>query len=454
MELHYSAECKKGKRNKRLEIVENNDLTSLFRFIKPFYCKTFRFPLIKANFLFPPREQQNVACHVDLIRTHQDGTKIILVSADRLCLKLSLPADLRSTGTTGYIGGDALKVFTDAHPDWEITCLVRNSSKGAKVAAQYPKVRLVYGDLDATDLITEEANKADIVYRKLFSFSFRDSGSGSSISDFANCDHEASSHAIAKGLSERSEPSHWIHTSGTGILCWETMDKECYGEVLPKVYNDLDGVNELVTMPDHAWHRVVDKIVLACSASNPQVKTAIVCPPTIYGPGRGPDNQRSVQAYGAAKQILESKKGFIIGNGKNVWHEVHVQDLSDLYLLLGEAAVSSSGKATWNEQGYYLAENGSFVWGDIFRSITKIAHEKGLIPSADAPSMAIKDVTAISPFLTMGLGTNSRGLAQRGRTLLGWKPYRRSLNDELADIVEGEARALGMIQGHAAKVEQ
>jgi N-acetyl-gamma-glutamylphosphate reductase len=72
---------------------------------------------------------------------------------------------LSSTGTTGYIGGDALYTIANAHPDWEITCLVRNSSKGAKVASQYPKVNLVYGDLDSTELIETECKKADLIYR-------------------------------------------------------------------------------------------------------------------------------------------------------------------------------------------------------------------------------------------------------------------------------------------------
>lgn len=51
-----------------------------------------------------------------------------------------------------------------AHPDWDITCSVRNSDKGAKIAAVFPSVKLVYGDLDSADMLEEESSKADIVY--------------------------------------------------------------------------------------------------------------------------------------------------------------------------------------------------------------------------------------------------------------------------------------------------
>ena len=53
-----------------------------------------------------------------------------------------------------------------AHPDYDITCLVRNSDKGAQVASQYPRVKLVYGDLDSTELLVEEARKANIILRE------------------------------------------------------------------------------------------------------------------------------------------------------------------------------------------------------------------------------------------------------------------------------------------------
>jgi len=50
-----------------------------------------------------------------------------------------------------------------AHPDYEITCLVRNSDKGAQVAKDYPSIRFAYGELNDVKLIEEESSKADIV---------------------------------------------------------------------------------------------------------------------------------------------------------------------------------------------------------------------------------------------------------------------------------------------------
>jgi hypothetical protein len=97
----------------------------------------------------------------------------------------------------------------------------------------------VYGDLDAVGLIEEEASNADIVYH------------------FANCDHEPSADAIAKGLARRSRdgPGYWIHTSGTLILGWETMELAEYGNRLDKVFDDWNGVAALTSQPDQAAHR-------------------------------------------------------------------------------------------------------------------------------------------------------------------------------------------------------
>ncbi|KAK5459862.1 hypothetical protein LTS15_003991 [Exophiala xenobiotica] len=340
------------------------------------------------------------------------------------------------TGTTGYIGGDFLYLVSERHPDWELTCLVRNSDKGAKIAKSYSKVRLVYGDLDAVELIEEEAANTDIVYH------------------FANCDHVPSAEAIAKGLARRQRdgPGYWIHTSGTLILGYETMVKNAFGDRLDKVFDDWDNVKELISHPDAAAHRDVDKVVLA--AGSDKVQTAIVCPPTIIGAGRGPDNTRSVQIYRTTEAFLKNKQAFKVGKGENVWHYVNVQDLSELYLLLGEAAVNGGSPATWNEQGYYLAENGPFVWGEVLQTIANIAHKEGLIPSATLKSYTAKEADEIMPFASYSIGTNSQGVSVRGKKLLGWKPKMGSIQDELPIAVDSEAHLLGLKKSHAEKVQE
>jgi nucleoside-diphosphate-sugar epimerase len=338
------------------------------------------------------------------------------------------------TGATGYIGGDALYRIVEAHPDWEITAIVRNSDKGAKVAQHFAKVRLVYGDLNSTDLLEEEASKADIVLHT------------------ANCDHKASATAMLKGMARSSKPQvFYIQTSGTSILAQESFAKNVFGEKLSRSYDDWDEVAELFKIPDDAPHRPADKIVQA--AGSDKVKIAIVCPPCIYGPGRGPDNQRSIQLYNAAKSMIQHKQGWMPGKGENVWHEIHVQDLSDLYLLLAEAAVNGGPPATWNDQGYYFAENGSFTWGEMLKAVAKDAHRKGYLQSDEVAHLTPEEINPLFHNGAFYVGTDSRGVAKRGKNLLGWKPHRPAMIDLVSSVVDEEAELLGVKKRHAATVE-
>jgi N-acetyl-gamma-glutamylphosphate reductase len=75
-----------------------------------------------------------------------------------------------ATGVTGYIGGDAVFAILAAHPEFDVTCLVRDQSKGAQVAEAHPGIKIVYGELDDGVLLEEAAANADIVcstFRKL-----------------------------------------------------------------------------------------------------------------------------------------------------------------------------------------------------------------------------------------------------------------------------------------------
>lgn len=68
---------------------------------------------------------------------------------------------------TGYIAGDALYALNQKHPDYEYAVLVRTQDKADIVKKSFPNVRIVLGGNDDSDIIKEEAAKADIVLRKL-----------------------------------------------------------------------------------------------------------------------------------------------------------------------------------------------------------------------------------------------------------------------------------------------
>lgn len=275
------------------------------------------------------------------------------------------------------------------------------------------------------------------------------------LKDCANADHEAAAKAIAKGLAAHSGDyaGVWIHTSGTGILCFADLQRKTFGEASNKIYDDWDGIGELFSMPDQAPHHNVDKIVQAAGMDlSVPVDTAIVCPPCIYGKGRGPGNQRSMQLYELARMTLERKQGVQIGAGKARWTAVHVSDLSDCFLKLVEDAAMRARKATWGKEGYYFTENGEITWGEVSKLVATAAHKQGFLQADEVVTVTGAEADELAPHASFMFGTNSRCKAIRARKLLGWSPRARSLEDEISDAVASEARRADLVEGHAAKV--
>ncbi|WPH02885.1 NAD(P)-binding protein [Acrodontium crateriforme] len=349
------------------------------------------------------------------------------------------------TGSTGFIGGDALYAIVTTHPEYEITALVRNSDKGAQVAAQHPSIKFVYGDLDSEIILEEEAKKADVVCH------------------FAHADHEVAARAMIKGIiagHSTENPGFLIHTSGTGILLFADIRSQTFGEALGQdVYDDLEGVAAVTSLPDDAPHREVDKIVLAAGTEHAgSVKTAIVCPPTIYGTGRGPAKTRSHQVPELARSTLEKGHGIQVNAGQTYWGNVHIHDLSALYLKLVEEAAAGGktadwqGKpAVWGAEGYYFCENGEHVWGDVSKWIAAEAYKQGLITSDEVKNMSIEEANKCTPQGAALWGANSRAVAKRAKAVLNWEPKFASLKDTIKEAVELEGKNLGLVKGHAEK---
>lgn len=224
--------------------------------------------------------------------------------------------------------------------------------------------------------------------------------------------------------------------------------KKTFGEPDEKVFNDLEGVDELVNLPAAAFHRNVDEIVLKAGTEHAdKVKTAIICPPTIYGKGRGPVSGVGRQVYVLTSFILKEKYCPRIGKGLARWNHVHVHDLSGAIDLLVEAALDPSrkdDKQIWGPHGYFLTENGEHTWGDLASQIGQEVHKQGLADSELKTKELSMDEAVKSPagFEAASWGMNSRANALRAKKVLGWQPAQHGLVDELPIIVKSEAARL------------
>lgn len=237
---------------------------------------------------------------------------------------------------------------------------------------------------------------------------------------------------------------------GTGILTFADLDRNTFGEASTKIYDDWEGVKELTSLPDHALHRNVEKLILSAATINPEkLRTAIVSPPCIYGPGRGPGNTVSMQVPSLARSTLQEGHGVQVGEGKTFWCGINVHDLSNLYLLLVEAAAAGGGNATWGVEGYYHCESGDIVWGEVAKWMAESAYKKGFIKDDSLVSYSAEELSKHNPYGPLMWGANSRSRAIRARKLLGWEPKAASLKDTVDEVVDMEAKALGLVPGHA-----
>ncbi|KAL4879334.1 putative nucleoside-diphosphate-sugar epimerase [Aspergillus karnatakaensis] len=297
-----------------------------------------------------------------------------------------MPPKIFITSATGLIGGDFLVVVAAKHPDWEISALVRDREKAKVISTHFPAVRVVHGSLDDTDILERESRAADVVL------------------NFANCDHLAAAEVIVRGLSQR-DPDRMgtvIHTSGAKIIAWEMESQPAtWGKFIPRRYNDLDGVEELTRIPSPSTPNPT-----RASATITTSKTAIVCPPTVYGPSWFPAPTRSIQIPRLLNVVLRLRQAFTINGNDNRWNKIHTQDISELYMLLTEAAVDGRSD-----------ELGEFAWGDVTRKIAALGYQKGLVSSGKPLELSNEAVDQFWRGGQMNVCSTSLGEAQRARRL-------------------------------------
>ncbi|KAI0101680.1 NAD(P)-binding protein [Nemania sp. FL0031] len=318
-----------------------------------------------------------------------------------------MPPRLFLTGATGYIGGSVFAALARNHPEYDLTVLLRKPPANFNI--QFPSVKVIQGSFDDSSTIAEAAASADIVIH---------SGDG---------DHENALHSIINGLLRRDSKSYLIKLSGTGTL-YEYPDTTAYlGRSNPKIYSDIDDIKELVSRPDNALHRRTDAIVLKAAAEHGHhLKTAIVCPPDIYGRGHGPGRRVSYYMPWFMEAIRKHGKPFYLQDGSNIRGWVHISDLVQIYMSLVEAAVAGGESVSWGREGYFLAASQEASQRDIAEAISKILFAKGEISSADARSISNEEMVSLFPDAPdtgfFSFGCNSRSKADRAAKELGYVP--------------------------------
>jgi len=223
-----------------------------------------------------------------------------------------------------------------------------------------------------------------------------------------------------------------IHTSGTGVLSDDARGMYA----TETIYYDSD-VQQIESLPDTQLHRNVDLEIVGADKEG-YIKSYIVLPSTIYGVAQnrfvdaGFQNPRSQQIPSLSKFSLDRKQGGMVGEGKNLWPNVHIDDVANLYILLFDLTTSSSTATPGHgREGFYFGENGEHSLYQIGQAICKALIDLG-VGGTDTPTTFSKEELQKYTGGSEYLGSNSRARAERSRSI-GWKPT-KTTEDMLASI--------------------
>jgi nucleoside-diphosphate-sugar epimerase len=240
--------------------------------------------------------------------------------------------------------------------------------------------------LEDVELLAREAKQADAVINA------------------ASSDHRASVEAMLDALAGSGKA--FIHTSGSSVV-----GDDARGEwKSDKVYAEDTPVT---VVPEKAARASLDKLIR--DAAQRGVRSVILCNTMIYGTGLGA-SANSVQIPPLVEQAQKSGIARYVGQGVNVWSNVHIKDVVELYLLALKNAPAGS---------FYFVENGEASYADIVAAIAK--RLKLGAPQSWPVDEAIKEWGfghAVYSF-----GSNSRVTAALARKELGWKPTHTSVFD-------------------------
>lgn len=217
--------------------------------------------------------------------------------------------ELFMTGGTGYIGqAVARKAISLGH---QVTALVRDDRSSAASALARLGVKLHGGDLLEPQSFAATAGIADGVMHMA---STNDASAAA-----------ADKAAVEAMLSHLRAGAAFVYTSGTWV----------YGDTKGEPATEAAALNPT---PLVAWRPAVEQHVLAIAARR-SIAAAILRPAMVHGYGGGVFGMLA----GMARQTGSVR---VVGDGRNHWPAVHVDDLAVAYLSAAERLASGDAQVT------------------------------------------------------------------------------------------------------------
>jgi nucleoside-diphosphate-sugar epimerase len=291
------------------------------------------------------------------------------------------------TGGTGYIGqAVARKAISLGH---QVTALVRQENSAVASELARLGATLHVGDLREPASFAATAGAADGVVH-----------AASTNDAFAAAADEA---AVVAMLSHQHSGAAFVYTSGIWV----------YGNTTGQSATEASPLNPT---PLVAWRPAVEQRVLALAAAR-SIAAVILRPAMVHGHGGGIFGMLA----GMARQTDSVR---IVGDGRNHWPAVHVDDLATAYLSAIERAASLD----------------SGVAGQILNIVTEDAVALAQIGEAIRASIGVARVEpwplddarkSLGPFAD-ALALDQAVDGQHAQRVLAWQPHGPALIADLS----------------------
>ncbi|KAJ7512926.1 hypothetical protein B0H11DRAFT_2182239 [Mycena galericulata] len=336
---------------------------------------------------------------------------------------------VHDTSLLCYIGGSILTAFL-AHPhadSFNFTVLVRDPKKAEKFHEL--GVKAVVGSHKDAALVEHLASEADVVIAA------------------ADCDDLGAAQATLAGMRKRHTLGVvpiFVNTSGTGVI----SDKAAGMYAGTTIYDDSDA-DQIESIAPTQMHRDVDLAITAADAEG-YIKSYIVLPSTIYGIATGPlvdkgiQNPHSQQIPDLITAALDRGRAGMVGEGKNLWPNVEIHELADLYVKLYDSLMDDDDDTGHGRNGFYFGASGEHSLYDVGKAIGEALVALGRSDNAEPTTFTPAELDKY--FGGSYLGSNSRCRATRSLSI-GWKPTKTtsdllaSIRPELDALIAKQARS-------------